>query len=153
MQGVHRYGLLAEGGVRLELTPTTTSPLSLDVAESTEMRIQRLISENPVLIFSRPSCCMCHVMKRLLFTNGVHPTVIELEEDEIGALNNKQVAASASASDSAGGDGEVGSGGAPALYIGGALVGGFESLLALHLSGQLVPKLIEVGVLENNMVL
>lgn len=155
MQGVHRYGQLAEGGVRLELTPTTTSPLALDEAESTEMRIQRLISENPVIIFSRSSCCMCHVMKRLLFTNGVHPTVIELEEDEIVALNNNQVAASASAPAPKGGDGDVGRGGvgAPALYIGGALVGGFESLLALHLSGHLVPKLIEVGVLQNNRVL
>ncbi|CAI9784873.1 unnamed protein product [Fraxinus pennsylvanica] len=146
MQGVQRYG---DGGIRLELTSTNTSPLAIDVAESTEMRIQRLISENPVIIFSRSSCCMCHVMKRLLSTIGVHPTVIELEEDEIGALNNNQVADSAPE----GGDGGGGSGGAPALYIGGALVGGFESLVALHLSGHLVPKLVEVGVLENNTVL
>ncbi|CAA2979228.1 glutaredoxin-C6-like [Olea europaea subsp. europaea] len=144
MQGVRRYGTLADGGVRLELTSTTTSPLAIDVAESTEMRIQRLISENPVIIFSRSSCCMCHVMKRLLSAIGMHPTVIELEEDEIGALNNHEVAASTT---------DRRDGGAPALYIGGVLVGGLESLVALHLSGHLVPKLIEVGVLENNMVL
>ncbi|KAL6343299.1 hypothetical protein AAG906_022374 [Vitis piasezkii] len=29
---------------------------------------------------------MCHVMKRLLSTIGVHPTVIEPDDEEIGAL-------------------------------------------------------------------
>uniref|UniRef100_A0A5B6YSE3 Putative glutaredoxin-C6 n=1 Tax=Davidia involucrata TaxID=16924 RepID=A0A5B6YSE3_DAVIN len=135
MQGVRRP--LTDGGVRLELTSTTNSPLAIDVAESTEMRIQRLISENPVIIFSRSSCCMCHVMKRLLSTIGVHPTVIELEEDEIGAL--------------AAHDSDATTAGAPAVFIGGTRVGGLDKLVALHLSGQLVPKLVEVGVL--NMVL
>ncbi|KAG6383603.1 hypothetical protein SASPL_156634 [Salvia splendens] len=86
MQGL-RHGLLSDGGVRLELTPSAASPLAIDVAESAETRIQRLIAENPVIIFSRPSCCMCHVMKRLLSTVGVHPTVIELDDDEIAALS------------------------------------------------------------------
>ncbi|KAL3844245.1 hypothetical protein ACJIZ3_001648 [Penstemon smallii] len=128
MQGLRCYNPLADGGVRLELTTTTTSPLAIDVTESTEMRIQRLISENPVIIFSRPSCCMCHVMKRLLSTIGVHPTVIELEEDEIAAFRDAP----------------------PALYIGGACVGGLESLVALHLSNNLVPKLVETGALRSN---
>ncbi|KAK4412629.1 Glutaredoxin-C6 [Sesamum alatum] len=153
MQGLHRYGPLSDGGVRLELTPTTTSPLAIDVAESTEMRIRRLISENPVIIFSRSSCCMCHVMKRLLSTVGVHPTVIELEEDEIAALsprgdNNNNNDYSSSASPVLGG-----ASGAPALYIGGACVGGLESLVALHLSNNLVPKLVEVGALRNEFLI
>ncbi|KAL6344852.1 hypothetical protein AAG906_002758 [Vitis piasezkii] len=135
MQGVRRFRTLTEGGVRLELTPTTTSPLAIDVTESTEMRIQRLISENPVIIFSRPSCCMCHVMKRLLSTIGVHPTVIELDDEEIGAL----AAHSADSTSTA----PV----APAVFIGGTRVGGLESLVALHLSGHLVPRLVEVGAL------
>ncbi|GFP90129.1 glutaredoxin-c6 [Phtheirospermum japonicum] len=153
MQGVHRYGPTADGGgVRLELTPTTISPLSIDVSESTEMRIQRLISENPVIIFSRSSCCMCHVMKRLLATVGVHPTVIELEEEEIAALISPR--------DGAGGVTEEfssvvpgGACAAPALYIGGACVGGLESLVALHLSNNLVPKLVEVGALRNEFLI
>ncbi|XP_059274887.1 glutaredoxin-C6 [Lycium ferocissimum] len=137
MRGNNFYG---DGGVRLELTPTTNSPLAIDVAESTEMRIQRLISENPVVIFTRSSCCMCHVMKKLLSAIGVHPTVIELEEDEIAALPA--------------GDDVIpgGSGEAPAVFIGGARVGGLESLVALHLSGRLVPRLVEVGVI-NDVVL
>ncbi|KAL8113517.1 glutaredoxin-C10-like [Apium graveolens] len=125
MQGLHLSRRLHDGGVRLELTPTASS-LAIDVSESPEMRIERLISENPVVIFTRSSsCCMCHVMKQLLWKIGVHPTVIELEEDEISAAGEN----------------------APALFIGGTHVGGFESLVALHLGGHLVPKLIQIGAL------
>ncbi|GAA0176846.1 oxidoreductase [Lithospermum erythrorhizon] len=125
--------LTNSGGVRLELTPTTNSPLAIDVAESTKMRIQRLILENPLIIFSKPSCCMCHVMKQLLSTVGVYPTVIELDDDEIGEAVE-------------GGGG--GGGGGPVVFIGGTRVGGLESLVALHLTNQLVPRLVEVGALN-----
>ncbi|GAA0172599.1 hypothetical protein Leryth_007413 [Lithospermum erythrorhizon] len=139
MQGVSRHRVLAAagGGIQLELAPTTNSPLAIDVAESTEMRIQRLILENPVIIFSKSSCCMCHAMKRLLTTIGVHPTVIELDDDEIAALTVADK-----------GGGSSGGGGAPAVFIGGTRVGGLESLVGLHLSNQLVPRLVEVGALK-----
>ncbi|XP_057776157.1 glutaredoxin-C6-like [Salvia miltiorrhiza] len=132
MQGLRRYALPGDGdgGIRLELTPSAASPLAIDVAESTETRLRRLTSENPVIIFARSACCMCHVMKRLLSAVGVHPTVIELEEDEIAALNRAA---------------------APALYIGGACVGGLESVVALHLNNSLVPKLVEVGVVSEGI--
>ncbi|XP_041989426.1 glutaredoxin-C6-like [Salvia splendens] len=107
-------------GVRLELAPTA----AIDVAEPAETRIRRLAAENPVIIFARSACCMCHVMKRLLSAVGVHPTVIELDEHEIAA---------------------------PALYIGGACVGGVESVVALHLNNSLVPKLVEVGVVSHGI--
>ncbi|OIT01239.1 PREDICTED: glutaredoxin-C6-like [Nicotiana attenuata] len=145
MRGNSFYGPFSDGGVRLELTPTTNSPLAIDVAESTEMRIQRLISENPVVIFTRSSCCMCHVMKKLLSAIGVHPTVIELEEDEIAALpSTTAVTGDEVISD--------GSGEAPAVFIGGTRVGGLESLVALHLSGRLVPRLVEVGVITDGVL-
>lgn len=154
MQGVRRYGsTLADGGVRLELTPTMNSALAIDVTESAEMRIQRLISENPVIIFSRSSCCMCHVMKRLLSAVGVHPTVIELEEEEIGALPVVDDGDGEGGVNRGGGGngtgGGAGGGLAPALFIGGTRVGGLENLVALHLSGHLVPKLVEVGALRD----
>lgn len=104
-----------------------TPSFSIDAAESAESRIHRLISEHPVIIFSRSSCCMCHVMKKLLANIGVHPTVIELDDHEISALPPPTLA--------------------PSAFIGGACVGGLESLVALHLSGHLVPKLVEVGAL------
>ena len=92
------------------------------------------------MIFSRSSCCMCHVMKKLLSTIGVHPTVIELDEEEISAL-------SAAAANDGVNDGCGSVGGAPAVFIGGTRVGGLESLVGLHLSGRLVPKLVEIGAL------
>ncbi|XP_074337306.1 glutaredoxin-C10-like [Apium graveolens] len=102
--------------------------LTIQSTESPEMRIRRLISENPVVIFTRSSTSwMCHVMNRLLLTLAVHPTVIQLEDDEIVAVHD--------------GTGEI----APVLFIGGTRVGGLESLLALHLRAQLVPKLMEIG--------
>lgn len=91
---------------------------------------------------------MCHVMKRLLSTIGVTPTVIELDEEEIGALPSAPAAAAEAEEGGGGGAGA----GAPAVFIGGTRVGGIESLVALHVSGRLVPKLEEVGAL-NNMVL
>ncbi|KAJ1442817.1 Thioredoxin-like superfamily [Sesbania bispinosa] len=86
MQGLRRC---SNDVVQLDLGTTTTnssSSLSIDVDESTEARIQRLITEHPVIIFTRSSCCMCHVMKKLLATIGVNPTVIELDDHEIAAL-------------------------------------------------------------------
>ncbi|KAJ9168216.1 hypothetical protein P3X46_019767 [Hevea brasiliensis] len=146
MQGLRRC---SNDAVHLDLTPpspppppppppTSSTSLSFDAVESAETRIQRLISEHPVIIFSRSSCCMCHVMKKLLATIGVHPTVIELDDHEISALplpppshDNDDAPRNL----------------APALFIGGTCVGGLESLVALHLSGHLVPKLVEVGAL------
>ncbi|KAL3746875.1 hypothetical protein ACJRO7_015768 [Eucalyptus globulus] len=136
-------GLCSDDVVRLDLaTPTaaaaaaaaasasaSASSLSIDMDESAETRIQRLISEHPVIIFSRSSCCMCHVMRKLLASIGVNPTVIELDDDEIAAIPT------------------AGPNPPPAVFIGGTCVGGLEALVALHLSGHLVPKLAEVGVL------
>ncbi|XP_057958349.1 glutaredoxin-C6-like [Malania oleifera] len=146
MQGLRGYRpLTGGGGVRLELTPTTSSPLAIDVTESVEMRIQRLISENPVIIFSRSACCMCHVMKRLLSSLGVHPTVIELEEEEIAALSSLD---NPDSSDSSSSSSATPSSADPALFLGGTRVGGLESLVALHLSSHLVPKLVEIGAIQ-----
>ncbi|RYR06005.1 hypothetical protein Ahy_B06g085809 isoform B [Arachis hypogaea] len=131
MQGLRRC---SNDVVQLDLSSTVTTTntsstsLSIDVEESVEAKIQRLITEHPVIIFTRSSCCMCHVMKKLLATIGVNPTVIELDDHEIAALPSS-------------------SNRAPAVFIGGACVGGLESLVALHVSGHLVPKLVQVGAL------
>uniref|UniRef100_A0A2P2NG67 Glutaredoxin 2.1 n=1 Tax=Rhizophora mucronata TaxID=61149 RepID=A0A2P2NG67_RHIMU len=120
---------------------SSSASLSIDGGESIETRIHRLISEHPVIIFSRSSCCMCHSMKTLLTTVGVHPTVIELDDHEISALPPPHPPHPSSQ------DGDTPRSLAPALFIGGTCVGGLDSLLALHISGLLVPKLIEVGAL------
>ncbi|KAI3907513.1 hypothetical protein MKW92_032211 [Papaver armeniacum] len=127
-------------GLGIELNGGSNSnnqtALTIDVEESTEKRIERLIRENQVIIFSKRSCCMCHVMKRLLYALGANPTVIELEENEMNSSLPP-------AQNSGGGSGGGGVG--PVVYVGGRRVGGLESLMALHLSGELVLKLREVG--------
>jgi len=127
MQGTG-IGCCSKEEEQMSPSMSNSSSLSMDLDDSTETRIQRLISEHPVIIFTRSSCCMCHVMKKLLATIGVHPTVIELDDNEITALPLPQTTA-------------------PAAFIGGTCIGGLESLVALHVSGHLIPKLVQVGAL------
>ncbi|KAJ0078556.1 hypothetical protein Patl1_22511 [Pistacia atlantica] len=81
---------------------------------------------------------MCHVTRKLFLTIGFHPAVIELGGHEISALPPT------SSHDK---DDSLRNPAAPAVFIGGTCVGGLESLVALHLSGHLVPELVEVGAL------
>jgi len=120
------------------MTRTGTAMMRMSPLE----RVQRLASDNAVLVFSVTSCCMCHVVKRLFCGLGVNPAVFELDEEE----------------------GEGGAGGGsdmekvlvrlvgkkpavPAVFIGGELVGGLDRLMAVHISGELVPKLKQAGAL------
>lgn len=108
--------------------------LTIDPAgeeEAPAARVGRLVRESPVVIFARRGCCMCHVMRRLLAAVGAHATVIEVEE-----AAEEEAAASAAAAAAV-----------PALFVGGAPVGGLDGLMGLHLSGLLVPRLREVGAL------
>ncbi|KAG0462804.1 hypothetical protein HPP92_021280 [Vanilla planifolia] len=127
MQGVSlRLREMEVEGRRME------AALTIDGGETPEMRMWRTIGENPVVVFSRRSCCMCHVMKRLLASVGVHATVIELDEAEAAAAVAGGILAPSTA-------------GLPAIFIGGVAIGGLEGLMTLHLSGRLVPRLQEVG--------
>ncbi|CAM8961287.1 unnamed protein product [Rhodiola kirilowii] len=123
MQSLKRYHSAQNDGTRLQLTTATD-----DVIESSESRILRVISEHPVVIFARPACYMCHVMRNLLSTIGAHPIVIEFDDKvELKALPEGETAA---------------------VYVGGERVGGLEMLVGMHLSGRLVPTLIEAGALS-----
>ncbi|CAN6894131.1 unnamed protein product [Brassica oleracea var. botrytis] len=39
-----------------------------------------MVSEKPVVIFSKNSCCMSHSIKTLFVDFGVNPTIYELDE-------------------------------------------------------------------------
>lgn len=52
--------------------------------------IHRLSTENVVLVFSMTSCCMCHVLKRLLCNLDLHPAVCELDKEE-GGLDMEKI--------------------------------------------------------------
>ncbi|KAK8653198.1 hypothetical protein V6N13_127208 [Hibiscus sabdariffa] len=99
-------------------------------------RIERLASENAVVIFSISSCCMCHAIKRLFCGMGVNPTVIELDQDPrrrevekalIRLLGNSPVV--------------------PVVFVGGKLVGAVDRVMASHINGTLVPLLKQSGAL------
>ncbi|XP_077210162.1 glutaredoxin-C9-like [Tasmannia lanceolata] len=115
----------------------TSSKNNQSITEkSSGERVRRLVSENAVLVVGRRGCCMCHVVKRLLLSLGVNPVICELEEEEDEEVGFVM-------------EGITGDRGLqfPAVFIGGRLVGGLDRLMAVHISGDLVPILKKAGAL------
>lgn len=109
---------------------------SVGTYESLE-RIERLASENAVVIFSISSCCMCHAIKRLFCGMGVNPTVYELDEDP--RCKDMEMALTSLL----GGRSST----VPVVFVGGKLVGAMDRVMASHISGNLVPLLKQAGAL------
>ncbi|XP_047260450.1 glutaredoxin-C9-like [Capsicum annuum] len=87
----------------------------------------KLIDENVVLIISMSECYMCVTVKSLLVSLGVNPKLSKMNEG---------------ASSGTGGPWEL-----PAVYIGGKYLGGVDKVMEIHINGELVPTLREVGAL------
>lgn len=97
-------------------------------------RVRRMVSERPVVIFSKSSCCMCHAIKTLLFDFGVNPVVHELDEIPRGREIEQALS------------GQLGRNPAvPAVFIGGEFVGGTNEVMSLHLRRSLIPMLQRAG--------
>ncbi|CAN6327284.1 unnamed protein product [Urochloa humidicola] len=94
--------------------------------------VRRAVAESPVLVVGRRGCCLSHVVKRLLQGLGVNPAVHEVagEAELAGIIED--------------GAGDVA---LPAVFVGGRLLGGLDRLMAVHISGELVPILKEAGAL------
>ncbi|XP_076943864.1 glutaredoxin-C1-like [Bidens hawaiensis] len=99
-------------------------------------RIERLAAENPVVIFSLSSCCMCHVIKRLFCGMGVNPTVYELDQQPLGKEMEKALMWLMGTTSPL-----------PVVFVGGKLVGAMDRVMASHINGTLVPLLKEAGAL------
>nr|CAD1823782.1 unnamed protein product [Ananas comosus var. bracteatus] len=100
---------------------------------------RRAVAESAAAVVGRRGCCMSHVVRRLLQGLGVNPTVCDVDDEANGAD------AAALAEEFARiGAGEVS---LPAVFIGGRLMGGLDRLMALHISGELVPMLKQAGAL------
>ncbi|KAK3038990.1 hypothetical protein RJ639_027475 [Escallonia herrerae] len=98
-------------------------------------RVTRMVSERPVVMFSRSSCCMCHTIKSLFVDFGVNPTVYELDEIALGREVEQALL-------------RLGCNPAvPAVFIGGELVGGTNEIMSLHLRRALQPMLNRAGAL------
>ncbi|KAL6500678.1 Glutaredoxin-C9 [Orobanche minor] len=98
-----------------------------------------LVRQNAVVVFTISGCCMCHVVKQLLFGLGVGPTVFELDRDASGGEIHALLA-------------RLSGGGrrqqvVPAVFVGGKYLGGIETVMACHINGSLVPLLKNAGAL------
>ncbi|CAE6193976.1 unnamed protein product [Arabidopsis arenosa] len=98
-------------------------------------KLQKMISEKSVVIFSKNSCCMSHTIKTLFIDFGVNPTIYELDEINRGK-EIEQALAQLGCSPTV-----------PVVFIGGQLVGGANQVMSLHLNRSLVPMLKSVGAL------
>ncbi|CAN1227153.1 GRXC8 [Linum grandiflorum] len=107
--------------------------------------VREVARSNAVVVFSNSGCCMCTVVKRLLFGLGVGPTIVEIDQiassEEIQAVLSRLLGSSSSSNGGGGG------GGVPAVFIGGKFLGGVETLMSCHINGSLVPLLKEAGAL------
>ncbi|CAL9101795.1 unnamed protein product [Musa textilis] len=102
--------------------------------------IRRAVEENPVVVVGRSGCCMVHVVRRLLQGQGVNPVVCEVGED----ADEAALVAGLQGSDD---DIDLAAAALPAVFVGGRLVGGLERLVAVHITGELVPILKRAGAL------
>ncbi|KAL2455565.1 Glutaredoxin-C8 [Forsythia ovata] len=114
--------------------PTKSS--SSSVITDPLAHIERLASDNAVVIFSMSTCCMCHAIKRLFCGMGVNPTVYELDEDPISGKEIEKALILL-----------MGVSSVPVVFIGGKLVGAMDTVLASHINGTLVPLLKQAGAL------
>ncbi|WVZ20642.1 hypothetical protein V8G54_007964 [Vigna mungo] len=115
--------------------PSSSLSLGLNVMRPYEM-VHHLVSCNAVVVFSVTDCCMSTVAKRLLFSLGVGPIVVELDEQANGAGIRSVLNQLAGAQQPV-----------PAVFIGGKFLGGVQTLMASHINGTLVPLLKEAGAL------
>uniref|UniRef100_A0A0C9S2G4 TSA: Wollemia nobilis Ref_Wollemi_Transcript_19599_827 transcribed RNA sequence n=1 Tax=Wollemia nobilis TaxID=56998 RepID=A0A0C9S2G4_9CONI len=136
MQGLQYRSAAAAACKRPMAGLDLAAPKSSGAVESPPDKIQRMTSENAVLVFSMTQCCMCHVVKRLLCGLGVNPTVCELDEEPDRAEMEKILGRLVGQKPPV-----------PAVFIGGNLVGGLDRLMAMHIAGDLVPKLKQAGAL------
>ncbi|XP_059667530.1 glutaredoxin-C9-like [Cornus florida] len=105
--------------------------------EAAYERIRHLASGNAVVVFTMSGCCMCHVVKQLLFGLGVGPTVFEVDKDMAGHEIHAILYQLA-------GDCQQP---VPAVFVGGKFLGGIETVMACHINGTLVPLLKDAGAL------
>ncbi|KAM6552036.1 hypothetical protein CsatB_001844 [Cannabis sativa] len=110
--------------------------------------VRQMGSCKAVVVFSMSECCMSTVVKQLLFSLGVGPTVFELDKLVAGPHIENVLFDLLNAVREGG---RRGSGRrqppVPAVFVGGKFLGGVETLMACHINGTLVPLLKDAGAL------
>jgi glutaredoxin 3 len=116
---------------------TRAWPRPGDISASPPVRqsgsVRQVVEDNPVVVVGRKGCCMSHVVRRLLQGLGVNPMVYEVSTEEETAVSREVCG--------------TGDAAFPVVFIGGKLLGCLDRLMAVHISGELVPILKEAGAL------
>ncbi|KAJ4967801.1 hypothetical protein NE237_014502 [Protea cynaroides] len=90
-------------------------------------KVMRMASGKGVVMFSKSTCCMCYAVKILFNELGVNLLVHELDHDPEGREMERAIMRMGYST------------AVPAVFIAGKLVGSTNEVMALHLSGGLVP--------------
>ncbi|XP_075515301.1 glutaredoxin-C9-like [Primulina tabacum] len=104
----------------------STFHMSVSAAAAYERVISELVSGNAMVVFTVRGCCICHVVKQLLFGLGVAPAIFEIPGC-VGFRRNYQPF--------------------PVVFVRGKFLGGIEAVLAQRVSGALAPLLKDAGAL------
>ncbi|KAI3687326.1 hypothetical protein L1987_81021 [Smallanthus sonchifolius] len=97
-------------------------------------RVNIMVFERPVVIFSKNSCMLSYTIKSLFNNFGVNPTIYELDEIVRGGEIEHALSV-------------LGHSTVPVVFIGGELVGGANEIMSLLLKRDLKPMLIRAGAL------
>ncbi|KAJ0078553.1 hypothetical protein Patl1_22512 [Pistacia atlantica] len=67
---------------------STTPPTKFSIEKSAETKFQRLISEYPVIILSRSSCCIIFVLEAISYLHDPDDLRVQIDEDHHGSLQS-----------------------------------------------------------------
>ncbi|KAL3627777.1 hypothetical protein CASFOL_029140 [Castilleja foliolosa] len=96
-----------------------------------ENYLVELGTRNPVVIFSKTTCCMSYVIITLIRSFGASPVVYELDDFPHGRQMEKTL---------------MGLGcDLPAVFIGKEFVGGSNEIMSLNIKGKLKPLLLKAS--------
>ncbi|XP_013045613.2 glutaredoxin 2 [Anser cygnoides] len=115
-------------GLRRGFRMGNSQPLSVGLSSSDAAnRIQEIISENCVVIFSKTTCFYCKKAKKLFEHMNVNYTAVELDLNENGSQIQDVL--------------EQMTGGrtVPRVFVNGTFVGGATDTQRLHEEGKLLP--------------
>jgi glutaredoxin 3 len=93
--------------------------------------IMDLVASNPVVIFTKSSCCMSHTVELLIRSFGANPIVYELNQVPNGRQIERALLQLPGCQQSS-----------PAMFIGQQFIGGNKEFNSLHLRNELVPLLV-----------
>lgn len=93
-------------------------------------KVQKLASENGILILSKSTCCLCYAVQILFKELRVNPRIFEIDHDPQAKEIEKALARMQGSAAPL-----------PAVFVGGKLLGSTNEVMSLHLSGSLTPLL------------